>query len=277
MKQNCCVCGSDRIKQVFVKDGIPYYNCLKCSFIFSRPDKNANFENALESYEPAYIEYLSGSPADGKNHAAMLRWTERFHPVRGQKVLDIGAGSGKFVRYLRNNQIEACGIEPAQALYRRFLADEPFFFPVTIEEFSKDPPADKFNIIFARDVIEHVDRPDLFLKCASSVLSPGGKLVVTTPDAGSFTARVLGKRWHHYNKYHFSYFSRKTITAIAGECGFHEIGFLRIPHFNPVGYIFQYLNDFVIGRGRLRIPGRIKGIVIPVNLYDTMCVVFKKS
>jgi 2-polyprenyl-3-methyl-5-hydroxy-6-metoxy-1,4-benzoquinol methylase len=275
--RNCSLCGGDRVRHIFDKADAPYFRCLACDFIFSRPATNANFENSLDDYEPAYLHYLEESAEDERNHAALLNWAEGFLSLEGKRVLDVGAGSGKFVRFLRRRQVEAYGIEPAAALYARFLADEPFFFSESIEEFAEHSECSKFGIVFACDVIEHVERPDAFIRKVSDLLEPGGMLFVSTPDVESVLARISRKWWHYFNKYHLSYLSRRTLGAIAVRHQLREVAFSRLPRWKSAGYLFQYLTDFVVGGDRLRLPERLNRLVIPINLFDTMYVAYESQ
>jgi 2-polyprenyl-3-methyl-5-hydroxy-6-metoxy-1,4-benzoquinol methylase len=273
---SCSLCDSSDIKSLFKKDGIPYYRCRNCDFLFSRPQSNANLENLIEDYNPAYIDYLEKSVVDDRNFDSFLKWMKQFSSFEGVSVLDVGTGSGKLVRFLRDRGIDAYGIEPAPSLYTQFLAKESFFFCKTIEEFSETLEEDSFDIVLACDVIEHVVRPDIFLEHVYQVIKPNGKLFISTPDAGSLMAQVCGKCWHFYHKYHLSYFSRETITALAGNYGFREVGFGRLSRLRSVGYILQYLSDMVIRSGRLKMPETIKNFAIPINLFDIMSVAFEK-
>ena len=70
---------------------------------------------------------------------------------------------------------------------------------------------------------------------ASALLRKGGLLLISTPDVGSVFARLSGKRWHYYNEYHLSYFSRITIRRLAAEAGLREVGFTRLPRLKSLG------------------------------------------
>ena len=60
-----------------------------------------------------------------------------------------------------------------------------------------------FDVVIALDVIEHLAHPEAFMAEASRALSPGGVLIVTTPNPASLGARVksgyagddTGKMW----------------------------------------------------------------------------------
>ena len=101
-------------------------------------------------------------------------------------------------------------------------------------------------------------------------------LLISTPDVRSLLARLFRRRWHYYNRYHFSYLSRTTLAAIARRHGFGEVAFARLPRMKSLGYLFQYFVDFMAGGGRIRLPERVNAFVVPINLHDTMYVVFER-
>lgn len=276
-KQVCRVCGADHKKVLFEKEGIPYYRCLECGFVFSYPGENANFTNELDDYEAAYLDYLTGSECDRKNYALLLRWMSKFCSLEGKRILDVGAGSGKFVRFLREKKVEAFGLEPAKALYEEFLSKDTFFFCDYSDSFNENLIGGMVDILVSWDVIEHMEQPEVFFQDASRILRPGGRLFLDTPDVESFLPYMLGKRWYHYNKYHLSYFSRKTLMTLAAQNGLQEIGFSRLTYLKSIRYILRYLNDFVFGSNQLAFLKQITEMAIPINFRDMMFVAFKKD
>lgn len=272
----CRMCESSAVRRIFVKDSIPYFSCQSCRFVFSVPATNANFQEDLSDYEPAYLDYLGASDEDSENMAGLLRWANRFGAVARGRVLDVGSGSGKFVHYLRDQGADAHGLEPARPLFERYLEPHGYFSNDTIESYAA-AHGREFDFLFACDVIEHVERPDVFLASAAKLLRGSGILFVSTPDVGSLTARLSGRWWHYYNKYHLSYLSRQTINALAVRYGLEEAGFDRLPRIKSLRYLFQYLNDFVAGASGSKLPEWISDSAIPINLQDTMYLAFRFS
>ncbi len=270
----CRLCQSTRVKSLFLKDGIPYYACYACDFVFSTPIENANFQDELVDYEPAYLDYLEVSDEDAHNMERLLDWAGRYGPITDGKVLDVGSGSGKFVLYLRELGIDAIGLEPSHPLFDRYLKQHNCFFENTADGFAEEH-RNEFDYIFACDVVEHINRPDQFLEAAARLIRPPGVLFVSTPDVGSLLARLSGHRWHYYNRYHLSYFSRKTLAPLAASQGFEEIAFDRLPRMKSIRYLTKYVNDFMSSASSLRLPERLSDVVVPVNLHDTMYLAFK--
>ena len=191
--------------------------------------------------------------------------------------MDVGAGIGKFVRFLRKQGISAYGLEPAQPLYSHFLAKDSFFFCEFIENFDAASAGGVFDIVAGWDVLEHVEQPRRFIEHMCRVLKPGGMLFLSTTDADSLFAHIAGKWWQHYNKYHVSYFTRRTLKKMTERHGLREISFTHLGKLKSIGCVVQYLNDFFFRSKRVPIAARIKTWAIPINLYDVMHAVFKKD
>ncbi len=273
----CPLCSTEHIKEIFKKNAVPYFRCLSCGFLFSGQTQNPNLDhNTLEEYEPAYIHYLEDSPEDAVNFSRMLAWIERFKPLKGLRVLDIGTGTGKLVRYLRRDSVDAYGIEPSAALYNRYLSREPFFFLTDIQGLpGVSAPQARYDAVIISDVLEHVRAPRLFFHDLGLVLNRGAVIYVCTPNADSFFARLCGKNWHYINKYHFSFFSRGTLRKVAEEHGLNELGFAHFTRFRSIGYIGQYFIDFVAKGSTLRVPDSWYQKGVALNLHDLMQIIYQ--
>ena len=66
-KKICPLCESDHTFQKFKKDGIPYFNCETCDFLFSKPSVNENFKENIDDFEEAYIKYFDNNETDKRN------------------------------------------------------------------------------------------------------------------------------------------------------------------------------------------------------------------
>jgi len=50
----------------------------------------------------------------------------------------------------------------------------------------------------ARQVIEHVARPSVFIEEVARLLAPGGSALIETGDPDSMQARLSGRRWSYW-------------------------------------------------------------------------------
>jgi len=78
--------------------------------------------------------------------------------------------------------------------------------------------SDKFDVILAGDVLEHLNNPGLFLEKASSLLNPGGEVIIGVPSALTFNnlrTWLLGRELVHVD--HTFYFSPKTLSGLCAR------------------------------------------------------------
>ena len=270
----CPVCASARVRRAFTKDGIDYWTCDECRFRYSTPDRNANLANAIDDYEDAYLQYLGPDPNDEANFASLWRWMARVAPPEGRRLLDVGAGSGKLVRYLRRRGVDAHGIEPSRPLFDRFLTGDTAFRCETIDAAAGSRT---FPLVTAFDVIEHVPDPVAFLRSIASVLEPGGVVWLSTPDVDSLPARAFGRRWHFYYRYHLSYFGPRTLARAAASVGLTTIDCRHRGRRRSLGYIVRYAAEFIGGVQAPPWAHAFDAWHLPVNLFDTMYVALRRS
>jgi 2-polyprenyl-3-methyl-5-hydroxy-6-metoxy-1,4-benzoquinol methylase len=271
-ERTCPLCGSPRPARIFEKQQTGYWRCPDCGFRFATPPRNPNLANAIEEYEDAYLQYLAPDRADEGNFDSLYRWMTKTTPLEGKRLLDVGAGGGKLVRYLRRRGVDAQGIEPSRALFDRFLSGDPSFACATVDEAVASGAA--FPVVTAFDVIEHVADPVAFLRGIAAVLEPGGVFFASTPDVESLTARAFGRRWHFYYPYHLSYFGPRTLARAAAKHGLQLIDCRHRGRLRSVGYMIRYVAEFIARRDAPVWTSRFDSWYVPTNLFDTMHVVF---
>jgi len=193
-----------------------FFSCPDCGFVFANPapaqDEIAHFYAAL-----ADEEYSQEGEGRGRNFSTILRRLRPYAPA-GSALLDVGAASGIFLNLARNVGYRVAGIEPSAALVadaKRLYGLE--LFCGTVEQFIAN---EKFSVITLLDVLEHVTDPGAFLAALNGFLSPGGMLVIVTPDIGSLAARIMGGRWWHYRVAHLNFFNRRSLDRLLQDHGF---------------------------------------------------------
>jgi len=142
--------------------------------------------------------------------AALLGKTP--HDVR---LLDVGCSSGALLLTARDLGFDACGVEPSEDAAAS--ARQAGLQVVTGFLESAAFPGGAFDALILMEVIEHLRDPRSMLKECRRVLKPGGILLVTTPNFGSWTARLMGGRWDSLS-----------LTAMGGHVSFFHPGSIRL-------------------------------------------------
>ena len=138
--------------------------------------------------------------------------TKSFQP---KTVLDYGCGTGSFVEYLNQNNINAFGYEPNENALE--LAKNKIGEKLLNEDevFTK-----KYDVITLWHVLEHIPNYDLILKSLIDCLNPNGQLIIAVPNYKSYDAKFYKNYWAAYDvPRHLWHFSKKSIKYIANNFG----------------------------------------------------------
>ncbi len=102
----------------------------------------------------------------------------------GKKVLDFGCGSGVLSYLLAKNDYEvtACDLEfgPLNLVKQKIEFPRNINF-VEGDIATKDFPDESFDVIFALDVLEHVENLEDYIKLFNRLLTPNGMVIVSGP------------------------------------------------------------------------------------------------
>lgn len=124
-------------------------------------------------------------------------------------ILDFGAGDGDLLAHLLAKGYRAAAFEPSEARSRHLQARLGGFDGFLGSVSSTDEM--QFDVVLCSEVIEHVLSDDLpaFLDTLQRVVSPGGRLIVTTPNKENLEHQMaldpvngtLFHRWQHQRTY----------------------------------------------------------------------------
>jgi SAM-dependent methyltransferase len=272
----CPVCGGSGTSSAFTADGVAYRACPACGVRYAVGDANADFGIGLDEYPSAYLQYLAPDAADERNHAAVVQQLRGFGVAIGAApLLDVGCGGGKLVRHLRARGVEAYGVEPAEPLFDRFLAGEPWFFRDLGD--AAAAAGRPFAVVLALDVVEHVADPVGFLTGLRKLAAPDGRVVISTPDGASLAARVLGRHWHHFNRFHLSLLGEDTMHIAASRAGLRVDAIRHPGRYRSVGYVVRYFFEFLLRRTAPRWIESLDHRFVAINVWDTMLVSLRPS
>jgi ubiquinone/menaquinone biosynthesis C-methylase UbiE len=123
--------------------------------------------------------------------------------IAGKKVLDIGCGNGYGTALMAKSAKEIVGLDYDAATVAGNQSTYRSISNISFKQGSIPPiPYDdgSFEVITAFQFIEHIEPRKEFLKECLRVLSPGGTLLVTTPNS----KKSLARNPFHVHEYTFN-------------------------------------------------------------------------
>ena len=166
-------------------------------------------------------EYARLAPFYARNYAALLPTS------RDAAILDIACGTGDFCYYLQQagyTHVNGIDLSPemVEACHARGLAG---VIHGDVFDYLATQP-NTFDLITAHHFIEHLTKPRIFdfLDAALIALRPGGRLVLTTPNAAS----LFGARDIFVDFTHEVGFTPESLTQVMQATDYSEVRTLAV-------------------------------------------------
>ncbi|HTX72462.1 MAG TPA: class I SAM-dependent methyltransferase, partial [Rectinemataceae bacterium] len=228
----CALCGGSSFRPLWNCGTFSFATCRRCGLVQQNPQPE---EEAVQArYDAAYLEYEAENQMiyrdlelkafeDLRLGAYASPLFERASARKARpRVLDVGCATGALLDALRDRGWEPQGVElcaPA-AEYGR----SRFHLPIhtgTLEAASF--PDAGFDLVHASHLIEHLNRPGIFLDELSRILAPGGLVILTTPNVDGMQARIFHGEWRSAIYDHLYLFSRRSLEALLRAHGFRPL------------------------------------------------------
>lgn len=168
---------------------------------------------AADPNNPKFVQYKA-RPAGNR-----LRYLQSARAASGARLLEIGCAEGEFLRLAQAAGFDVAGIEPDAALARR--AASVTQSRVTAGVFPEGLGSDqRFDVIAAFHVIEHVRDPAAFVAACAARLEPGGCLYLATPDLADARGDVAHPM---FRPCHLWYFTQGSLTELLTRAGLNDV------------------------------------------------------
>ncbi|KAL7017926.1 hypothetical protein ACKWTF_010570 [Chironomus riparius] len=139
----------------------------------------------LHSINPVRISLIR----DELINTGRIKAADRNKPdvLKGFHILDVGCGAGVLAEPLARMGAKITAIDPSEVLIRvakEHLGNEPLdieYMVQYIEEHSINNP-EKYDVVIASEVIEHVPDQRALLDELSKCVKPNGSIFITTPN-----------------------------------------------------------------------------------------------
>src|SRR6185312_5285898 len=166
---------------------------------------------ALHKFNPVRLAYIRDKAA-----ARFDRDAKKLDCLKGLRILDIGCGGGILSEPLARIGADVVGADPAQdnivaaSAHARESGVTVDYRATTAEELAA--ANERFDIVLAMEVVEHVADVPLFVKTCASMVKPDGLMFVATLNRTmkSFALAIVGAeyvlRWlprgtHQWDKF----------------------------------------------------------------------------
>ena len=136
--------------------------------------------------------------------------------LKGLRILDIGCGGGILSEPLARLGAAVVGADPSEtnieaAKHHAAQSDLPIDYRCTTAEALAEA-GERFDVVLAMEVVEHVADVNLFVECCAGMVKPGGLMIAATLNRTlkSFALAIVGAeyilRWlprgtHQWDKF----------------------------------------------------------------------------
>jgi 2-polyprenyl-3-methyl-5-hydroxy-6-metoxy-1,4-benzoquinol methylase len=232
----CNLCGSPRLRQRCELTGalssarFGLVECVDCGLLFINPRLSENANLAL--YDADYFEgrgfdmsvnygALAGQAALRQRESrAIIDKLALLRRGQSRSVLDVGCGVGDLLLELEAaGYTDVTGVELSEHGAR--IARQRTRARIMVGDLSRlDLSGERFDLINATEVVEHVRDPSAFFGKVAELLAPDGVFVYSTGNARGLYARVLGKHWPYLHpEGHLFYYSPRTMHRYLEQAG----------------------------------------------------------
>ena len=232
----CDSCGRTESRQVIIRpDGMCVVECTTCGLAYLNPRPKADqirlfyddayFGSGAKKAGVGYQTYSHESlsavhKATGMNKLDVIG--SRIE-LEGKRALEIGCATGEFCQVLYKRGCSVVGVDLSKEVIELAKARYPHLDlrPGDLQSAVRD---DKFDVIFAWEVVEHVTSPEGFVAEISQRLSPNGYVVLSTPNYAC-AKHVQPSRWagFQYSFEHLYFFDRRALENIGSHHGLRHV------------------------------------------------------
>lgn len=138
---------------------------------------------------------------------------------KGRSLLDIGAGTGDFLKTAAKSNWKCYGVEPNTAARGKAISKN-----LNIIQSLKELTEKKFDAITLWHVLEHIPDLEIQISKIEKLLNDNGTLFIAVPNFKSHDAQYYGRFWAAYDTpRHLWHFSQHSISTIFKNHGFKVI------------------------------------------------------
>lgn len=169
-------------------DEVGVYQCPDTRYRFYYPmnlDGDASFYEHLQQFDWYYMDW---------------KWDydqAEVHIPENSTVLDVGCGSGRFIKYLKEKKGCSCvGLEFNDKAISTGLNDQLDIRKEFVQQHSINPE-NRYDVVCTFQVLEHIADAGSFMEHVVKCVKPGGTLIVCVPNNNPYF--FVHEKYHALN------------------------------------------------------------------------------
>lgn len=234
--ESCVICGNHTYIEKFICQDYTVSNemfgvfaCNACGFQVTSPrpeesemGKYYQSENYVSHSNKSY-GLMSFLYRNARKYALNQKHDLLKPYLQGNKILDIGCGTGAFLAFMNAKGYDGVGVEPDATARKNAL--EIFGILANGEDYLNTATEQSFDLITMWHVLEHVYHLEDRLKQLHKLIKDDGLICIAVPNPDSTDAQYYNEKWAAYDvPRHLYHFRPKDITALFEKYGFDMIG-----------------------------------------------------
>lgn len=227
VKSDCPACGDTEPISQFDKMGFSYVQCGKCETLFVSP--RPAYKDLMKIYvdSPSTRFWVNNFflPMAEVRREKIFKpraefIAESFPEIRSGRMADIGGGFGLFLEELKKlwPESDIVAIEPSVDMAKICRGKGLKVLESTLEDVD---PEERFDLMTAFELVEHLHDPLPFVEKLYSLLKPGGYLFLTTLNGLGFDIQILWERAKSvFPPPHLNFFNPRSMETLLVRKGF---------------------------------------------------------
>ncbi len=193
--------------------------CMGCGVLYNRVIPKQETLDFL--YNVPGRENVWKFNTDGRRMNEKLALLTALKSEKTLRVLDVGCYTGEFLSMLPEHWIKH-GADPNGAALEvaRRRIPSGHFLSGRLQDLAISGDVGSYDLISLWDVAEHLDDADSAFRKITSLLAPGGLLVLETGDTNSKVAKAMREGWYYVNYLeHFTFFNEESFRRLLPRYG----------------------------------------------------------
>jgi SAM-dependent methyltransferase len=282
----CRICESHAVRLLCVKGPASYYVCRGCDTVFQHPlptpDEMVGYADT-QYREGVYRDYVRAREMKHAHFRHRLAEFDTRFPPPG-RMLDLGCSCGYFLDVALERGYDAYGVEfSEEAIAAAQPGTRQRIRRGNVNEAESDHPSE-YDVVTAFDIIEHLEDPVAFLEEIAGMLSPGGGVVISTPDTRHVLRYLMGRRWPMLQPMqHTTLMSRLGLRVALERAGFGEVAVATARKTLTLEYLFEQVRDHnpalhaAYSVTRRMVPARVRSHPLRINIGELLAVAVKPN